>query len=299
MLSFLPSIIIFPLHFVLQVLNLSFWGGIIISMGVVKALLPFRFISCWLNPLMGKFSICFGVISVLLIKLTNKIEWDFQVKGELSQDKWYLMIPNHLSWLDIILLFDFASGKIPAPKFFLKKELIWVPFVGLGAWALDMPFMKRYSKAFIEKYPHLRGKDIETTKASCEKFRHTPTTVINFVEGSRFTTTKHKLRNSPFANLLPPKAGGVAFTLAAMGELFTNILDVTILYPNNSKHPMMDMLSGKMNKIVLHVDVLPVTEDVIGDYFNNDDFRSRFQGWLNSIWQSKDRLIAQLTGNNS
>ena len=298
MLSFLPSIIIFPLHFVLQVLNLSFWGGLIISMGVIKALLPFQFVTRWLNPLMGKFSICFGVVSVLLIKLTNKIEWDFQIKGELSEDKWYLMIPNHLSWLDIILLFDFASGRIPAPKFFLKKELIWVPFVGLGAWALDMPFMKRYSKAFIEKYPHLRGKDIETTKASCEKFRHTPTTVINFVEGSRFTTSKHKLRNSPFANLLPPKAGGVAFTLAAMGELFTNILDVTILYPNNSKHPMMDMLSGKMNKIVLHVDVLPVTDDVIGDYFNNNDFRSRFQGWLNGIWQSKDRLIAQLTGNN-
>ncbi|MCV2884695.1 acyltransferase [Aestuariibacter sp. AA17] len=294
MLSFLPSIIIFPLHLLLQVINLSFWGGIIIAMGFIKLLLPFQFTTRILNPVMGQFSILFGVCSVLIIKLTNRIEWDFKIKGELGKDKWYLMMPNHLSWLDIILLFDFASGRIPAPKFFLKKELIWVPFVGLGAWALDMPFMQRYSRAFLDKYPHLKGKDIETTKKSCEKFKNTPVTVINFVEGTRYTMDKHKLKNSPFASLLPPKAGGAAFTLAAMGELFSNILDVTILYPNNTKRPMLDMLSGRLNKVVLHVDVLPVTEDVVGDYFNNEDFRKRFQAWLNGVWESKDKLITQL-----
>ena len=277
MLSFLPSIIIFPLHFILQVLNLVFWAGMIITLGLVKFILPFKVVAALLNPVMNQFSLCFGVCSVGFIKLTNKIEWDCHIKGELSAKNWYLMMPNHLSWLDIILLFDFASGKIPAPKFFLKKELIWVPFVGLGAWALDMPFMQRYSRAFLEKYPHLKGKDIETTRKSCAKFEHHPTTVINFVEGSRFTKEKHELRNSPYSHLLPPKAGGVAFTLAAMGELFTNILNVTILYPNNSEHPMLDMLNGRLNKVVMHVDVLPVDDKVIGDYFNDEHFKARFQ----------------------
>ena len=294
MLSFLPSIIIFPLHFVLQVLNLSLWAVLIIFMGLVKFILPFKPIATLLNPTMNQFSLCFGVVSVALIKLTNKIEWDYQIKGELSTKNWYLMMPNHLSWLDIILLFDFAAGKIPAPKFFLKKELIWVPFVGLGAWALDMPFMQRYSRAFLEKYPHLKGKDIETTRKSCEKFQTHPVTVINFVEGNRFTEEKHQLRNSPYSRLLPPKAGGVAFTLAAMGELFTNILNVTILYPNNSEKPMMDMLSGRLNKIVLHVDVLPVDDDVIGDYFSDEKFKARFQSWLNGLWESKDKYLGQL-----
>lgn len=297
MLSFLPAIILFPIHFALQVLNLAFWACLIITLGVIKFLLPLSFIQNLLNPVMNAFSICFGVVSVKIIKLTNRVEWDIQVKGELKKENWYLMMPNHLSWIDIVLLFDFAANRIPAPKFFLKKELIWLPFVGLGAWALDMPFMQRYSRAFIEKNPHLKGKDIETTRRSCAKFKAHPTTVINFVEGSRYTEEKHKLRNSPFQFLLPPKAGGVAFTLAAMGELFTNILNVTILYPDNNKRPMLDLLSGRLNKVVIHVDVLPVTDEVIGDYFNDESFKQKFQHWLNDIWLQKDRLIESLVGN--
>ncbi|MCC2617859.1 acyltransferase [Aestuariibacter halophilus] len=296
MLSFLPAILIFPLHMLLQVANLALWGGLIILLGLVKVVLPIPALHNLLNPLMNRMMLCFGVCSVALIKLTNRVEWDCTIKGELSKDNWYLMMPNHLSWLDIILLIELAANRFPAPKFFLKKELIWVPFVGLGAWALDMPFMQRYSRAFIEKYPHLKGKDIETTRKSCEKFRETPTTVINFVEGSRYTPQKHRQRNSPFQYLLPPKAGGVAFTLAAMGELFTNILDVTLLYPDNANHPMMDMLSGRLNRVVVHVEVLPVDERMIGDYFNDETFKMRFQQWLNGLWESKDKLIDQLIG---
>lgn len=296
MLSFLPSIILFPIHLIVQIINLGFWAIMIIFLGLIKLVLPIQVVSRMLNPVMHQMMFCFGIISVWLIKLTNKVEWDVNVKGKLSKTDWYLMMPNHLSWLDIILLIDFASDRIPAPKFFLKKELIWLPFVGLGAWALDMPFMQRFSREFVEKNPHLKGKDIETTRKSCEKFKHCPTTVINFVEGSRFTEEKHQMRKSTFKNLLPPKAGGIAFTLAAMGELFTNVLDVTILYPNNVEHPMMDMLSGKLNRVVIEVDVLPISDAIIGDYFNDESFRSKFQTWLNGVWENKDRLIGQIIG---
>lgn len=296
MFSFIPAIILFPIHLTLQILNLGLWGMLVILLGLVKVVLPFAWVNRLLNPIMNRFMLLFGCFSVLLIKLTNKVECDYNIKGKLTEEGWYLMMPNHLSYLDIILLIDFARGKIPAPKFFLKKELIWLPFVGLAAWALDMPFMQRYSRAFLEKHPHLKGKDIETTKKYCERFKHQPTTVINFVEGTRYTPDKKLQKDSGFENLLPPKAGGVAFTLAAMGELFTNVLDVTLLYPDNSKHPMMDMLSGRLNKIVIHVDVLPVDEDIIGDYFESDTFKARFQSWLNNLWARKDQYITQLTG---
>jgi len=46
--------------------------------------------------------------------------------------------------------------------------LIWVPFLGLAFWALDYPFMKRYSKELLEKRPELKGKDLEITKAAYE-----------------------------------------------------------------------------------------------------------------------------------
>jgi 1-acyl-sn-glycerol-3-phosphate acyltransferase len=298
MLSVLRGLGIFPIHLGLQLINLSFWAILIICFGLLKFVLPFALIARALNPLLDIMLCAFGVISVRLIRFFNPVQFDMQIEGELSKKHWYLMMPNHLSWLDIILLVDFAADKIPAPKFFLKKELIWLPFVGLAAWALDMPFMQRYSREFVEKNPHLKGKDIQTTKRSCEKFRNCPTTVINFVEGSRFTPQKHQMRNSPFKHLLPPKAGGIAFTLAAMGELFTGILDVTLMYPDNPKKPMLDMLAGRLGRVIIRSRVQPVHADIIGDYFNDDLFKNGFQQWLNTQWAHKDNQINQLSGDN-
>jgi 1-acyl-sn-glycerol-3-phosphate acyltransferase len=296
MFSFLPTFILFPIHLLLQIFSLGVWALLIILLGVVKLILPFQWLAKILNPIMNCLMLCFGICSIFLIKMTNKVEWDYRIEGELDKKHWYLMMPNHLSWLDIVLLIEFSAGRIPAPKFFLKKELIWLPFIGLGAWALDMPFMQRYSRAFVEKNPHLKVKDIETTRKYCEKFRSSPTTVINFVEGSRFTPEKHQQRKSDYSHLLPPKAGGIAFTLAAMGELFTNVLDVTILYPDNKGKPMLDMIGGKLGRVVVHVNVMPINDQVVGDYFENEEFRAGFQSWLNAIWLSKDRLIEQLIG---
>jgi 1-acyl-sn-glycerol-3-phosphate acyltransferase len=298
MLSFLPWIVIFPIHLVLQTLNLALWASLIIIWGLLKFILPEVFFTDKINLLLNYFTHGFGICSVGLIKCFNRVEFDYHTDGELCRTDWYLIISNHLSWLDINLLIEFAAGKIPAPKFFLKKELIWLPFVGLGAWALDMPFMQRYSRKFIEKNPHLKGKDIETTKKSCEKFRQRPTTVINFVEGNRYTAEKHKQRNSEFQHLLPPRAGGIAFTLAAMGELFSNILDITIMYPNTQGSPMLAMLGGKLKKVSIRVKVKPITEEIIGDYFNDPEFKQQFQLWLNRTWSEKDQLISELEGRN-
>lgn len=294
MLSFLPAILLFPLHLLLQIANMAIWGLLIIVFGVIKLLLPINSVRQAMDQLMSHFLSLFGIVSVRIIRLCNQVEWDCQMEGKLNKNDWYLMLPNHLSWLDIILLIDLAYGNIPAPKFFLKKELIWMPFVGLAAWALDMPFMRRYSSDFVKKHPHLKGKDIETTQQSCEKFQQKPVTVINFVEGSRFTPQKHQQKGGSLQHLLPPKAGGIAFTLAAMGKLFTNILDVTILYPYNSEKPMLDMLSGRLNKVVIRVKVMPVSEQIIGDYYNDEKFRQRFQAWLNDLWERKDKLLEQL-----
>ncbi|MFT6895779.1 MAG: 1-acyl-sn-glycerol-3-phosphate acyltransferase [Paraglaciecola sp.] len=296
MLNFLPGVIVFPLHLLLQLLNLSLWALLILIFGLLKLLLPFAPLTRAINSLLNTMLFTFGALSVRLIRLFNQVELDYQIDGSLGKDEWYLMLPNHLSWLDIILLTDFANGRIPAPKFFLKKELIWLPFVGVAAWALDMPFMQRYTREFLRKYPHLQGKDIQTTRQSCEKFRQLPTTVINFVEGSRYTKHKHQHSQSQFNNLLPPKAGGIAFTLAAMGELFTSILDVTLLYPQNDGSPMLKMLGGKLKKVIIRVKVVPINQDIIGDYFNDEAFKQRFQLWLNAHWLDKDILLTQLMG---
>ena len=157
-----------------------------------------------------------------------------------------------------------------------------------------MPFMKRYSKSFIEKYPHLKGKDIESTKKSCQQYKHTPTTIINFVEGTRFTKEK---KQEHFNYILPPKAGGIAFTLAAMGPQFDKILNMTLIYPDNRGHVMKDMLSGNLQRIVVNVEQIEISDDVIGDYYTDGKFKSSFREWLNEQWKNKDLLISTVLSN--
>ncbi|MBU1308674.1 MAG: acyltransferase [Gammaproteobacteria bacterium] len=293
MLSFLPGWLLLPFSFSLFALNLALWGLLVTPLGIVKLLLPFSAVHR-LTGFAGKG--CYRGwtrVNTALINLFNAVDWQISGAQTLDKASWYLLISNHKSWLDIPVVSTVAHSRIPEPKFFLKDELKWLPFLGTGCWALDMPFMKRYSAAQLAKRPELQGKDIETTRASCQKFKTVPTTIINFVEGTRCTEQKKAQKRSPFHYLLPPKAGGIAFTLASMGEQFNAILDFTLLYPDNPHHVALDMLTGKLKRVVVQVEVLPVDQQVIGDYFNDEQFRQRFQLWLNQRWQEKDQRIAQ------
>lgn len=293
----IKSYLIFPIHFILQMSNLGLCGMLIFCFGLIRFIIPIKFVSRRLLKLMHFFYFTFSVVAVALIKFFNNVDLEVKVDQALSKQKWYLIIANHISYLDITLLIRFCAEHTSPPKFFLKKELIWLPFVGIAAWALDMPFMRRYTQEFVAKNPHLKGKDIETTRQSCAKFVDSPTSVINFVEGTRFTPSKATQRKSPFSHLLRPKAGGIAFTLASMGEQFSNLLDITLAYPENSQYPMRDMLSGEMTKIVIDVSVLPVSEEIIGDYFDDAEFRDTFQVWLNKLWVNKnERMKALMKG---
>jgi len=293
--TFSARALLAPLAFVLFSINLSLWGLIVTCCGALK-ILPLPRLQQGCSTLAHWAYRRWSRHNRQLMELFNPVEWQLSGLTELKQDSWYLLISNHKSWLDIPVLTQFALERIPEPKFFLKEELKWVPFIGSASWALDMPFMKRYSQAQVAKNPALQGKDIETTKKSCEKFRHQPTTIINFVEGTRFTPQKKRHKNSPFQHLLPAKAGGIAFTLASMGSQFDAVLDVTLIYPDNPGHVALDMLLGRLKRVVIQVEVLPVDDHIIGDYFNDPAFRQRFQLWLNKRWVEKDQKIAAYLG---
>ena len=294
MLSGLPSFILMPFSFLLFLINLAFCGTFVFIGGFLKFILPFKKFHQQLYRPMHTIYRLWAANNTAIIKLVNNVDWQVTGLDKVKKECWYLMISNHQSWLDIFVATDLARNKMPEPKFFLKESLRKVPFVGMACWALDMPFMKRYSKAFIEKHPHLKGQDIETTKKSCQSFKTNPTSIINFVEGTRFTPTKHKRQQSELKHLLTPKAGGIAFTLASLGEHFDKVVNVTMLYPNNTGNIMIDVLCGRLSKIVVHVELMDVTPELIGDYFNDTDFKEAFQLWLNDEWHKKDKLITQL-----
>ncbi|QXG40648.1 acyltransferase [Pseudomonas viridiflava] len=234
-------------------------------------------------------------IDKLIFAACVPTQWDIRGDEGLRADTSYLVISNHQSWVDIPALIQALNRRTPFFKFFLKKELIWVPLLGLAWWGLDYPFMKRYTKAFLAKNPELKGKDLEITKAACELFKRQPVTIVNYLEGTRFTPAKHAAQTSPYTSLLKPKAGGVAFVLAAMGEQLDAILDVTVVYPDSAIPGFWDMLCGRVPKVIVDIRTRPMDPALWqGDYENDPVFREKIQGWVNQLWIEKDARIATL-----
>ncbi|WP_093391030.1 acyltransferase [Halopseudomonas xinjiangensis] len=221
--------------------------------------------------------------------------WDIRSDCALDHQHSYLVVCNHQSWVDIPALVQAFNRKTPYFKFFLKKELIWIPFLGLAFWALDYPFMKRYSKAHLARHPEDQGKDLDITRKACERFRSLPVTVVNFLEGTRFTEQKRVQQQSPFRYLLKPKSGGVAFVMAALGEQMQSLLDVTIYYPGGNPPGFWALLSGRVERVVVEIRGRTISSEMFaGDYANDPDFRATFQAWVNRLWEDKDQRLAEL-----
>ncbi|WP_060477405.1 acyltransferase [Pseudomonas monteilii] len=234
-------------------------------------------------------------IDKAIFALCIPTQWDIRGVENLRRDTSYLAVSNHQSWVDIPALIESLNRRTPFFKFFLKKELIWVPLLGLAWWGLDYPFMKRYSKAFLEKHPHLKGKDLEITKAACELFKRQPVTVVNYLEGTRFSQAKHRQQQSPYRHLLKPKAGGVAFVLAALGEQLDALLDVTIVYPGEQAPGFWALLNGSISRVIIDINVRELDPALwAGDYENDPAFRQTVQDWVNQLWLEKDQRIEAL-----
>jgi len=273
--------------------NTIFWLVPILIFSFLK-LIPIAFWRTFLSRLLDGCATNWITINNLNQHLFSRTRFDVTGMQGLSTKEWYLVTSNHQSWVDILALQRVFNREIPFLKFFLKKELIYVPFIGLAWWALDFPFMRRYSKSFLAKHPHLKGKDLETTKKACEKFQYKPVSIMNFIEGTRVTPQKAK--HSKYTHLLVPKAGGIAFVLSAMGNRLTKLVDVTIYYPQGIP-TYWDFVCGKVKNIRVHVSTMQISEvldpQAFGpDTLNDPKQRAIFQQWLNAKWEEKDQLLS-------
>ncbi len=266
----------------------------LLAVALFKALLPFDRVRKASNPVLtGLAESWIGVNSAMVDRLF-RTRVHLQQDAALQKDGHYLVLANHQSWVDIVVLQKIFNRRIPLMRFFLKRQLIWVPLLGLAWWALDFPFMGRHTPKQIARRPELAGRDVETTRRACQKFRQIPVAIMNFVEGTRFTPAKHARQGAPYRHLLKPKSGGVAFVLDAMGEGLHAILDVTIAYPAG-RPTLVDLLADRVPEIRVHVRQRPIPDELLGgDYQNDRAFRVRFQHWMNGMWQEKDAEMACL-----
>lgn len=268
----------------------------LLAVAVFKAVLPSARARRACNPLLLWFAEHWIVVNSAMIDGFTRTRFDVREDAALRRDGHYLVLANHQSWVDILVLQKMLNRRIPFLRFFLKRQLFWVPVLGLCWWALDFPFMGRYTHKQIARNPELGRRDMEATRRACEKFRDIPVSVMNFVEGTRFRPEKHASQLSPYRHLLKPKSGGVAFVIDAMGDSLHAILDVTIVYPGG-RPSLLDLIAGRIPEVRVAIRERAIPEALTGGNYQEDRaFRARFQQWMNGVWEEKDAEIARLRG---
>jgi 1-acyl-sn-glycerol-3-phosphate acyltransferase len=299
MIRFLPAWLIGSVSFAAFVLNTLFWFPCLLLTAVVRILVPVpavvracRRAAVWV----AEHWIGFNVLG---LRAGGQMRWEVTEPPGLRHDAWYVIACNHRSWVDIVIVQWLFNRRLPMLKFFLKKELFWVPVLGLAWWALEFPFMQRYPRAVLEKRPELRRRDLDTTRAACDRFRDMPVCVLNFLEGTRFSVEKRDRQASPYRHLLLPRAGGIAQVVSSLGDRLASMLDVTIVYPDGTP-TFWDLISGRIPRVRVDVREVPIDVRWQGrDYEADTAFREEFQAFVRELWAQKDARIARLFEGNA
>ena len=279
------------LSFLAVVLNTLFWCIFLLSVAVLKLLVPVEAWKKVCTKIIINVGECWIYCNGLWIKLLHRPELKVEGFESLDRSKWYLSVANHQSWADIFVLQDITNRQIPMLKFFMKHVLIWVPVIGLAWWALDMPFLKRYTKEQLEKNPKLGGKDVIEMKRALKHYALYPVTVFSFAEGTRFTLKKHHNQNSPFKNLLKPKEGGLATALSLVSKI-DSLIDFTIKF-DSKKRSFWDYLCGRMSSAKIIIKEIKIPKKFLNEnLLDNQSLRSEFKEWINLLWIEKDKLLS-------
>jgi 1-acyl-sn-glycerol-3-phosphate acyltransferase len=267
----------------LLLLNLFLWGTPVLLIGLLKLVTrgdTRRHIILFVVGVAEKWIVANNRIFDLMLPTV----WDIDEVATVDPSGRYLIFSNHISWADIFVLQRVFQGRVSFPRFFIKSQLIWFPIMGQIAWLLDFPFMRRYSAEYLERHPEKRGKDLETTRRACARYRHVPVAILNFLEGTRFSEEKRVDQASPYKHLLRPRTGGAAFVLASLGDQLDGIFDVTIAYPGHLTTTW-DLVSGRIERIAVRVRRLDIPRD-----FERDHVKE----WIESVWREKDALLSRL-----
>ena len=278
---------------ILIIIELTIGFGTLAIVNVPRAIFPFKSLKIKLANIsnsIGEYTV-YGL--KIIMKIMHRDSMQVFDNNEFDKNAWYMAISNHQSWADIFILLVAAHRRIPLLKFFMKKELAWIPFIFLANKTLNMPFVNRHSKKELEKNPNLRNKDYENTLKSCKRFLRSPSTIFSYAEGTRNDATKHKAQNSPYKNLLKPRIGGIATALSAMPNI--NVLvDYSVVY-KSEKRGAWSFLKGDMKDVKVLVRKYDIPENLKNkNYSIDNEYRENFKNWIEAIWIEKDQEIERL-----
>ena len=218
----------------------------------------------------------------------SDIHITWECADDLSKQQWYMVISNHQSWTDIVLLQTNLYGHIPPIKFFTKRQLLWIPFLGQAMWLLGFPYVRRMSKTQIAKNPNLLKSDREATLQACEGFRNHPTTVLNFLEGTRFTGAKHARQKARFEHLLNPKIGGLSYVMSGLNNHLHKLVDVTISYPHGPP-TFWEFLQGMCPEVHMLIQCRTIPNEA--RIHSDAKQRKILAPWIDELWREKDERL--------
>ena len=289
----IASSVIGLITFLLILIELIIGFGTLAIINIPRGIIPLKIFKIYLakiSNIIGDLTV-YGLKLIMLLMHGNNIS--VINNQEFDKNEWYMAMSNHQSWADIFILLVAANYKLPLLKFFMKRELWWIPFVFLANKTLNMPFVNRHSKKEIEQNPSLRNQDYENTLKSCKRFLRTPSTIFSYAEGTRFTDEKHAQQGSQYNNLLKPKIGGMATALSAMPDINT-LVDYTVVY-KSKKRDAWSFLKGDMKHVKVLVTKYKIPDNLKNrNYATDKDYRDEFKNWIESIWAEKDKKIEEL-----
>lgn len=257
-------------------------------LAVVRMLTPVRQARSALTGSMDGIVTCWVSGNAWLIRLLRLIEIKTTIEGVLdNRSIWWILTSNHQSWSDVIIIQVALLNLAPPIKFFTKRELIWVPFVGLAMWLLRFPYVQRHMSESSGRNSSVYEKNRRNMSRAAEQFLHRPISVLSFLEGTRFTAGKHQSQSSPFRHLLVPRTGGLLFTINALGSKTSKIVDLTLNY-EGAVPGFWDLLCGRCKAVNIFIQPVEMT----------DQTQSNPKEFVNDLWKRKDDRLTELRSNS-
>ena len=200
---------------------------------------------------------------------------------DLPANRACIVVANHRSWSDVFVLQSVISRRGPVIKFLCKRELAYIPVLGLIFLAFEFPIVRRRSPGLASDDAR-RADDRRRVREACAVLRESPAAMLSFAEGTRFTPERQRRLESPYRFLLPPRSGGFAEIAGALRSLEVPVVDVTIAYPRPTT--FWEFLGGAGGEVSVLAERFSVHEVV----------EAGPAQWLADRWRHKDATLAAL-----
>jgi 1-acyl-sn-glycerol-3-phosphate acyltransferase len=264
--------------------NIAFWVALAIPVRLVRSVVPSARPS--LRRLLDALYRAAVRVDDLWLERVIGIRWS-RPELVLDRGRSQILLSNHVSWVDIFLLQSLMARHGFAVQFLTKRELVWLPVVGLVFWVFEFPLLRRTTRPGADDALR-RGQDRAAVEAACRHARHQPVALVDFAEGTRATAARRASRSSPHRHLLPPRVGGFEALLDGLGEGLGGVVDCTLVYPRDREIRFWEFLAGRVSEIEVAAEAIAPAEIPAT--------RAERARWLEERWARKDERIAASRG---